>query len=203
MRTYRTYDVINAALFGPFGGSRRLRRRLVEALEIEPGHRVVELGCGSGQVTELLVEAGAEVVAVDALEDMLVGARLRAPSATFVLGDLSRVEVGAGYDRVVLSFVLHNFDRAGRTEVLRRSRTLLGPGGGIGILDWDVPGGRVRGPVWRRVLRRLEPSENVREVLDDGLDADVAAADLRIDVRNPVAGQRAQILVAHPSTQIA
>jgi SAM-dependent methyltransferase len=61
------YDAITVAIF--LGGSRRLRHRLVDTLEVSRGHRVLELGCGSGQVTEQLVAAGAMVTAVDALPE--------------------------------------------------------------------------------------------------------------------------------------
>lgn len=82
-----TYDLINTAIFLPSGGSGRLRQELVDALEITPGERVLELGCGSGQVTARLLDAGARVVAVDALTAMIDAARRRAPQATFVHGD--------------------------------------------------------------------------------------------------------------------
>ena len=116
------YDAINTAIFLPTGGSRRLRRQLVEALDVRPGHRALELGCGTGQVTARLLDAGAEVVAVDALPEMLAGARRRAPAATIVEGDALTTEVGDGFDRTVLSFVLHNFDHGGRVSLLRRAR---------------------------------------------------------------------------------
>ena len=87
------YDAINAAIFLPSGGSHRLRKRLVDAMEVRPGHRVLELGCGTGQVTASLVAAGASVVAVDALPAMLEAARRRAPGATFVQGDVIEAQV--------------------------------------------------------------------------------------------------------------
>lgn len=141
-----------------------------EALDVRPGHRVLELGCGTGQVTARLVAAGAEVVAVDALPAMLVSTRRRAPSATFVEGDANDAEVGANHDHVVLSFVLHNFDAEVRTRLLRRAASALAPSGRIGVLDWALPRGRLRGVLWRRFLRALEPSPTVRELLHGALD---------------------------------
>lgn len=92
------YVALHTALFLSSGGSRRVRQHLVDALEVAAGHRVLELGCGTGQVTALLVAAGAEVVAVDAVPGMLDGARRRAPGATFIQGDVFDVEVADRFD---------------------------------------------------------------------------------------------------------
>jgi demethylmenaquinone methyltransferase/2-methoxy-6-polyprenyl-1,4-benzoquinol methylase len=194
---HRAYDALNTALFLPWGGSRRLRRRLVDALDVRAGQRVLELGCGTGQVTALLLERGADVTGVDALEAMLVGARRRAPEATLVVGDAMEAQPGRDFDRVVLSFVLHNADAAGRVALLRRAADLRRGDGRIGVLEWAQPAGHRRRRWWRRLLERLEPSPSVAEVLDGALDADVAAAGLAVDRREPAVGGRAQVLVLH------
>ncbi len=189
------YDALNAVLFWPAGGSGRLRQCLVDTLDIRRGHRALELGCGTGQVTARLLDAGARVVGVDALPDMLDGARRRAPAATLIEGDIIDTDVGGDYHRVVLSFVLHNFHAAERVAVLRRAASALAPNGRIGVLDWAEPDGRVRAWLWRQVLTQIEPSTAVVEVLAGQLDDDIAAAGLRIDRQQPVAGSRVQILV--------
>jgi cyclopropane fatty-acyl-phospholipid synthase-like methyltransferase len=56
---------------------KRLRRRC------EPGARVVEIGCGSGELTRSLTGAGYEVLGVDLAPAMIRLARKRAPTATF------------------------------------------------------------------------------------------------------------------------
>ena len=144
MQLDRFYDALNTAVFLPWGGSRRIRRALVDSLEVSSRDRVVELGCGTGQVTELLVATGAEVVAVDQLPAMLVGAQRRAPQARIIEGDAMSAEVGGDFDRVVLAFVLHNFDGGGRVDLLRRSRSLLAEEGWVGVLEWGLPNGRWR-----------------------------------------------------------
>lgn len=177
-----------------------MRQHLVDALEVTAGHRVLELGCGTGQVTALLVAAGADVVAVDALPGMLDGARRRAPGATFIQGDVFDVEIADRFDRVVLAFVPHNFDAHGRVDALRRSASVLAPGGRVGILDWATPPGRTKSSLWRRCLTRLEPSSNVSAVLDGTLGDELCEADLDVREHRSVAGGRAQVLIAAPST---
>ena len=61
------YDRINTALFLTVGGSRKVRAELVDALGVQGGSKVLELGCGTGQVTALLVEHGAEVLVLAAV----------------------------------------------------------------------------------------------------------------------------------------
>jgi ubiquinone/menaquinone biosynthesis C-methylase UbiE len=195
----RFYDAINTAIFLPAGGSRRLRQELVGQLGVRPGDRVLDLGCGTGQVTERLLAAGTDVVAVDALPAMLVGARRRAPRASFVEGDAFDVDVGDGFDRVVLSFVLHNFDTDDRRRLLARARSALGDDGRIGVLEWAVPRGRWRAACWRWFLHRLEPSPAVAQLLDGALDTDISVAGLAVDDRRAVAGGCAQILALRPT----
>ena len=195
MQLDRFYDALNTAIFLPWGGSRRIRRALVDSLEVSSRDRVVELGCGTGQVTELLVATGAEVVAVDQLPAMLVGAQRRAPQARIIEGDAMSAEVGGDFDRVVLAFVLHNFDGGGRVDLLRRSRSLLAEEGWVGVLEWGLPNGRWRSTAWRWFLHRLEPSPSVGEILDGALMADIAESGLRVVNGRRVAGGRARVLV--------
>lgn len=197
------YDVINGAIFLPWGGSRRLRQSLVDALELRPGARVLELGCGTGQVTERLTAAGADVVAVDRLAMMLDRARTRAPGAAFVEGDAMTVDVGAGFDRVVLSFVLHNFDAAGRVLLLRRAGLALGVGGRIGVLDWALPRGRLRSASWERFVGALEPSGEAQAVMQGAIELDLRMASMDLVSRQRVLGGRAQMLVVQPHHDLA
>jgi ubiquinone/menaquinone biosynthesis C-methylase UbiE len=194
------YDAINTALFLTSGGSARLRRKLVDALDVHTGCRVLDLGCGTGQVAAVLLAAGAEVVAVDLLPGMLAGAYRRAPGARIIQGDVLDADTGTGFDRVVLSFVLHNFDTEGRIRLLRRAGAALTPGGRVGVLDWTLPSGATRAAVWRRFLTALEPSPTVRELLDGALSDDISAAGLDVLGCMPAAGGRAQILILTAGT---
>ena len=199
MRLATAYDLVNTAIFLPAGGSRRLRRTFVQHLGVKPSERVLELGCGTGQVTAELVATGASVVAVDRLGEMLTAARVRAPGATFLEGDIGDGTPHGHYDVGVLSFVLHSFDTAGRVELLGRTAASLAPGGRIGILDWSSPSPGVRAQLWRRFLHRLEPSPNVADLLSGVLPGDVAAAGLVVRTTMLLAGGRVQLLVLTPA----
>lgn len=196
MKLAQKYDAVNAAIFLSAGGSQRLRRTFVSFLGVSVGDRVLELGCGTGQVTAALVEAGASVVAVDRLQEMLATARRRAPAATFIEADVSTVDQDDVFDVVVLSFLLHSFDASGRRSLLRRSVAHLADGGRVGILDWSCPRGRVRGSLWRRFIARLEPSPTAADVVRGAIRSDLTAAGLEIKRAVPVAGHRAEMFLA-------
>src|SRR5499433_3540289 len=65
-------------------------RDLLAQIPLTNPKRVVDLGCGPGNSTELLIERfpNAAVVGVDSSPDMLRQARERLPGHTFVEGDL-------------------------------------------------------------------------------------------------------------------
>jgi trans-aconitate 2-methyltransferase len=66
-------------------------RDLLAQVPLDNPKRVVDLGCGPGNSTELLMERfpNAEVIGVDSSPDMLRQARERLPRCTFVAGDLA------------------------------------------------------------------------------------------------------------------
>ncbi len=69
----------------------RPSRDLLAQVPLETPKRAIDLGCGPGNSTELLVERfpGAEVVGIDSSPDMLRQARARLPGCAFIEADLS------------------------------------------------------------------------------------------------------------------
>jgi len=66
-------------------------RDLLAQVPLDRAERVVDLGCGPGNSTELLIERfpDAEVIGIDSSPDMLRQARARLPRCAFVHGDLA------------------------------------------------------------------------------------------------------------------
>jgi ubiquinone/menaquinone biosynthesis C-methylase UbiE/DNA-binding transcriptional ArsR family regulator len=104
---------------------------------IDPKIVVGDLGCGTGQLTEVVAPYVEKVVAVDSSTDMLDAARQRVGAARNVdlrQGELESLPIEAGeLDAAMLSLVLHYSPSPGRAlaEVAR----VLRPGGRVLVVD--------------------------------------------------------------------
>jgi ubiquinone/menaquinone biosynthesis C-methylase UbiE len=114
----------------------QFERDIVSGLEPRPGMRVLELGCGTGELTFQLVDAGADVTALDISPGMIDLARSRLsrfrPDAAvrFVVAPAEETGLEAGsFDAVVGKWILHHVDLG---EATREVRRVLRPGG-IGV----------------------------------------------------------------------
>lgn len=115
-------------------------RRWDDALAMVPvskGQRVLDLGCGVGQVAARLHQRGATVVGVDANTSLIEAARLRSPEIRFVHGDVREIEpLGLGrVDGIWASFVAAYFPNL--ADVLARWKASLVPGGWIALTEID------------------------------------------------------------------
>ena len=73
------YDLITVLL--SYGQDRRWKRRLVSMAPLSPGVRVLDLACGTGDITFALADAGARSVGLDITARMVELARGKRPSA--------------------------------------------------------------------------------------------------------------------------
>lgn len=108
---------------------------LVELLPAAP-ERVLDLGCGDGRLTALVLDARPGVragVAVDSSPPMLARARDRfrdEPRVDVLEHDLSASITALGaFDVVVSGFAIHHLADARKMELLREIATQLRPGG--------------------------------------------------------------------------
>lgn len=123
----RTYDRVSDRQF-------ESGQRLVERLDLAPGARVLDVGCGTGRLAEwIAARIGPGVVGIDPLPERIALARARAPGLRFEVGraeDLAGFANGS-FDAVCLSAVLHWVeDKAGALAGISR---VLRPGGRLGL----------------------------------------------------------------------
>ena len=69
---------------------------MLASLEVGPGVRFVDLGCGAGGASELAADLGASVAGLDAAEAMIAHARKRLPNGDFRVGDLEALPFADG-----------------------------------------------------------------------------------------------------------
>lgn len=112
---------------------------LLEAADLAPGQRVLDVGCGSGTLLAAASDAGAEAVGVDLSPTMVEGARRRVPAATVLLADAQTTDLleaapGRPFDRVVSRFGVMFF--ADPVEAFGRVRAACAPGARLAFACW-------------------------------------------------------------------
>ena len=101
---------------------------------LEPGARVLDLGCGSGTFTGLLADRGYRASGLDISPRLIALARRKFPAIDFDEGDAENLPIDASqYDGVLLSGLVHHFPDPRRlaAEVFR----VLKPGGHFVAFD--------------------------------------------------------------------
>jgi trans-aconitate 2-methyltransferase len=92
----------------------RLGEGVVDFLNPQPGERILDLGCGTGQLTQKIADSGANVLGLDASPDMIGQARQNYPNLQFVLANAAALQFDTEFDAVFSNAALHwMLDRAG------------------------------------------------------------------------------------------
>ena len=85
----------------------RMGEGVVQLLEPRAGERILDLGCGPGQLTKKISESGAQVVGVDSSPSMIGQARQNFPELKFVLQDAAAMTFDNEFDAVFSNAALH------------------------------------------------------------------------------------------------
>jgi SAM-dependent methyltransferase len=135
----------------------------VDALDVQPADRVLEVGCGHGVAATLVCERldGGRITAIDRSAKMIDMATRRneehvaAGTAVFETVELERADFGdERFDKVFGVHVAALWRSAGAAEAVRRH---LAPGGGLYVID--------QAPGWRRAADARASAERVGEAL--------------------------------------
>lgn len=150
------YDLVNAAM--TLGLDRVWRREAVQECLAGRPRRVLDLGCGTGDLACALAMQGGsdvEVTGLDASEPMLALARRKAASqpgcrVTFLQGDTAALPFADGhFDVVGIAFAFRNlvYKNPRAEQHLKQILRVLVPGGRLVALETSQPGN----PVVRRL----------------------------------------------------
>jgi ubiquinone/menaquinone biosynthesis C-methylase UbiE len=149
------YDVFTWLL-----GVRSAHRRLAEQAAVRPGHRVLEIGTGIGNLALLVArqQPHAEVVGLDPDPLALATARRKAARrglrVQWDLGTAGELPYpDASVDRVLSSLMFHHLDEEEKDRTLAEVRRVLKPGGSLHLMDFGGSGGSRPGLLARILLR--------------------------------------------------
>ncbi len=139
------YDVFEPVLM--LGQHESYNRSIVDALGLEPRHRVLDLGCGTGVLTRLIADqldpnAGGFCLGIDAAAKMIaVAEKKRAgPACRFEVMAAENLALEDGsFDAVVSSLFFHHVPLDLKEKSLSEAFRVLRPGGRLVIADMHTP----------------------------------------------------------------
>ena len=146
------YDVMNRVMTA--GLDRSWRRLTVEAV-VQPGDRVLDACCGTGDLAVASAKRGGVVTGLDFSPAMLERARRKLSSATWVEGDLLALPFEAGsFEAATVGFGVRNV--ADLEQGLVELRRVLVQGGRVAVLEITQPRGLLA-PFYRLWFDRIVP----------------------------------------------
>jgi ubiquinone/menaquinone biosynthesis C-methylase UbiE len=125
-------------------GGDKARMVLLDHAALQPGYRVLDIGCGTGTLATLIkrLYPDVDVVGIDPDAKALARARRKAANAGVSIqfdqgfgDDLPYAE--ASFDRVFSSFMFHHLPPDEKGKTLGAVRRVLKPGGGFHMLDFE------------------------------------------------------------------
>ncbi|HEX2697766.1 MAG TPA: methyltransferase domain-containing protein [Anaerolineales bacterium] len=134
----------------------RYKSLLIEQAAIQPGQRVLDLGCGTGTLAMMAKQAqpNAEVFGLDADPDMLKVANYKKNQSKldvkFDVGFTNELPYpDAHFDRILSSIMIHHLKTPDKEKTAREVYRVLKPGGQLHIIDFGKPNtfyGKLLGP---------------------------------------------------------
>ncbi len=111
----------------------------LEALQLGPGQRLLDIGCGTGQTVAAALERGVAACGLDLAPAMVALAQQRCPAGRFKVGDAEALEEEDGvYDAACSLFAINHVpDQEG---AIAEAFRILRPGGRFAFTMWRPPG---------------------------------------------------------------
>lgn len=161
----------------------RFKSRLIEQAGIQAGHRVLDLGCGTGTLAIMVKRAqpDAEVVGLDADPQMLKVAFTKAAReaipVTFDQGmAFSLPYPDASFDRVLSSLMIHHLKTPDKEKTAQEIYRILKPGGRLHVIDFGKP----QTPYGKLLVPFLQKFEEANDNVDGRLPGIFEQAGLRV-----------------------
>jgi ubiquinone/menaquinone biosynthesis C-methylase UbiE len=131
-RYFKVYDVLNLLI--PY---QELLETICNELEIKPGEKILEAGCGTGNLAIKIKERGGDVIGLDNCKEALEIYKKKDPNAKIVLADLrEKLPFPDNYfDKIACNNTLYIIPKEKQLDVLKELYRILKPEGKIIITN--------------------------------------------------------------------
>jgi ubiquinone/menaquinone biosynthesis C-methylase UbiE len=177
-------------------GADRARKKLFDQASVQPHHRVLDIGCGTGTFVVAIKgwAPNVQVVGLDPDPKALARSRRKAERAgasiRFDQGFANALPYSDGsFDRVFSSLMFHHIPQDAKCATMREVRRVLKPGGSLHLLDFEQEGPRSHNPLarWLHSSERLQG--NTREQILSWMREAGLAEPSVVDSDNPIFGK--------------
>lgn len=151
-------------------GADRARRKLFDQASVQPDHRILDIGCGTGTFAVSIKRwlPTVDVVGLDpdpkALARSHRKARAAGVSIRFDQGFANALPyTDASFDHVFSSLMFHHLQQDTKLATLREVRRVLKPGGSLHLLDFVEPGKHSHNPLARWLHTSQQMQDNTQE----------------------------------------
>ncbi|MFQ5681106.1 MAG: class I SAM-dependent methyltransferase [Candidatus Omnitrophota bacterium] len=143
----RFYDLLSPAM--TFYQEGRISQIAIDLLDIRPGNRILDIGCGTGTLTIKIARSlsglhpQSMVIGLDAAAKMIEVARKKSRGLKNIRFDVraaERLPYGDGsFDAIISTFFFHHIDYRLKKMALRQIWRVLKKGAKAAIVDIDTP----------------------------------------------------------------
>jgi len=134
------YDGISRIAALSVGGEGRFRQLALEGLSINSQTKILDLCCGSGQATQVLVQYSQNVTGLDASPLSLKRAKQNVPEAEYVEAFAEEMPFPDNtFDLVHTSAAMHEMKPEQLRQIFQQVYRVLKPGGIFTLVDFHAP----------------------------------------------------------------
>ena len=134
------YDGISRLAAVTVGGEPRFRQLALQNLKLQSDTQILDLCCGSGQVTRFLVNFSENVTGLDASPLSIQRARKNVPNATYIKAFAENMPFADNlFDVVHTSAALHEMQSEQLPKIIKEVYRVLKPGGVFTLVDFHSP----------------------------------------------------------------